>query len=112
MKLLKLELIGNGSSKGGVSPCCRKVIALGHDSFIVTEPMKPNRDYSKANGVGSRGVYDYYVLKPGNIYEIIEVLSWKRSRRYYAFILPDSSVKEMDYGEAIECLSGGSISMY
>lgn len=110
MKLLKLERIGNGSPQGGTNPYCKRIKAVGRDGFIVTEFMKFNRDYTDANGVGTRGVYDYYILPPG-IYEILEAVSWKKSRKYYLFIDDGYSEQEMNYEEAIECLSGGSVSM-
>lgn len=108
MKLLKLEHIGRCSAGG--STYCKRIKAIGRDGFLITEPMKFNRDYSNANSVGSRGVYDYYILRPG-VYEILEALSWKRSRKYYLFVSDNYNMEEMNYEEAIECLSGGSVSM-
>lgn len=40
------------------------------------------RDYSKANSVGSRGVYEYFAL-PDGVYEVNERVTWKRTRRYF-----------------------------
>lgn len=40
------------------------------------------RDYRDANSSGSRGVYLTFVLYEGRIYEVQEVLSWSRKRRY------------------------------
>ena len=111
MKLLKLERLGNGSPRSTGNPYCKQVIKLADDGFFVTIPMKFNRDYSQANSVGTRGVYDYYVLKPGRLYEIQEILSWKRMRRYYLFLHSNGDETTMTYEEAIECLSNGLISM-
>lgn len=41
------------------------------------------KDYKDANGTGSRGVYLTYVLRDGFLYEVRELLSWSRERRYF-----------------------------
>lgn len=41
------------------------------------------RDYSRANGAGTRGVYRVYMLREQVVHEVYELLSWKRSRRYF-----------------------------
>lgn len=45
--------------------------------------LKGRKDYSHANGVGSRGVYVNYILDSGKIYEVKSPISWKRSERYF-----------------------------
>lgn len=41
------------------------------------------RDYSRANSVGSRGIYEVFDLEPGKVYEINEFTSWRgRDRRF------------------------------
>lgn len=44
------------------------------------------KDYSEANGPGSRGVYIYYILQEGRTYEVKSPQSWKRTDRYFCTI--------------------------
>lgn len=46
------------------------------------EFLRGQKDYSEANSVGSRGVYLYFALPPG-IYEVNDLVSWKRTDRYF-----------------------------
>ena len=48
------------------------------------EFLQAKKDYTKANGQGSRGVYLYYTLREGERYDVHELVSWGRVRRYFA----------------------------
>ena len=113
LKVLKLERIGGGRSERGpgLEARCSKIVAVEEGGRLVTQKMNSHRDYSNANGVGTRGVYDFYTLYPGNAYEIVAPQSWKRSDHYYLFITNEGEKVRMTYEEVIECLSGGSVSM-
>ena len=41
------------------------------------------KDYSEANSIVSRGVYLYYILAPGHIYEVNDLVSWQSRQRYF-----------------------------
>jgi hypothetical protein len=41
------------------------------------------RDYRDANGTGSRGVMLTFILYPQRLYEVNELQSWKRMRRFF-----------------------------
>ena len=55
--------------------------------------MRANRDYTYANKTGSRGVYDYFNLENGHIYDISSPISWKNTERYYCRIENNELVK-------------------
>lgn len=44
--------------------------------------LAPLRDYAQANGRGSRGIYDTFILRPGRVYEVNEITGWTSHRRY------------------------------
>lgn len=69
--------------------------------------LKANVDYSEANGVGSRGIFAYYNLEEGHIYDISSQINWKRVDRYYARAGKDRLV-QMSEEEVRECLSAHS----
>jgi len=48
--------------------------------------LRPNTDYLKSNTKGTRGVYRYYWLEEGKIYEISMPLSWHKTDRFFARI--------------------------
>lgn len=62
------------------------------------------KDYSRANSVGSRGVYLYFVLEPG-IYEVHERQTWKRTRRYFCQV-EGEKITEIGRDEVVRCLNG------
>ena len=58
-----------------VGPCPRFGLAREFLSF--------NRDYAEANSLGSRGVYQWYELEEGGVFEVNAPLSWKHADRYF-----------------------------
>ena len=67
-------------------------------------------DYSKANSVGSRGIYLYYWLDEGCLYEVKEQVTWKRWERYFCRAEAGELV-EMSEDEVIEWLKDCSESV-
>jgi len=56
--------------------------------------LKGLRDYREANKQGSRGVYLTFVLYPGKLYEVHELLTWHTQRRYFCEV-KDAEVVEV-----------------
>lgn len=80
--ILKLEIIGK------ISSSCWVAEITGFDpdyNYRRTFP-KPKIDRSRANSVGTRGVYKIYTLEEGHIYEVKEQISWQRSQRYFCTV--------------------------
>ena len=111
MKLLKLERIGDGGSYkfAQKTPYCKRVVGIGSRG-LVAENIPAKRDYSNANGAGTRGVYDYYLLKEGCIYEIMEPITWKRTEHYYLLVRDGKDIR-MTFEEVFECLRSGLVPM-
>lgn len=58
--------------------------------------LKGKKDYTHANSKGSRGVFVYYLLESGNLYEVLSPVSWKRSERYFCIVTEDGEVERVD----------------
>lgn len=60
----------------------------GHSSEYKYErrflPCK--KDYSEANSTGTRGVYAYYILEEGKVYEVSSPQSWRHTDRYFCTV--------------------------
>lgn len=65
--------------------------------------LKGQKDYSEANSKGSRGVYVYYYLEEGKIYDVKKPVSWKNDRRFFCRIEGNTRI-EMEESEVKECL--------
>lgn len=69
------------------SPYHRPWVAeiCGYDSRFTfrREFLDHKTDYSRANRVGSRGIYWVYTLERGCVYEVSERRSWTKTRRYF-----------------------------
>ena len=98
---IKLERIGDEVLG---SPCfCAEITGLHPKFKFERRFLKPNRDYSQANRTGSRGVYDYFNLDEGKIYDIKSPQSWKSVDRYYCRI-EGGRIVRMDEDEVYRCL--------
>lgn len=53
------------------------------------------KDYMHANSMGSRGVYVYYTLESGAVYEVLEPLSWRKSDRYFCRVTDNGKIERI-----------------
>lgn len=58
--------------------------------------LSGKKDYQHANSKGSRGVYVYYLLGSGRIYEVLQPVSWKNSNRYFCTVSADGEILIVD----------------
>lgn len=95
---LKLELIGCWVRFRGMNfnsiirtskkkPWVAEIIGLCDQYGFKRTFLSAMGDYSEALSTKSRGVYFYYHLFPGKVYEIFEHCTWKRERRYFATVV-------------------------
>ncbi len=96
--ILRLECIGDGHrGRLSPSPCwVAEIVAVSPYSGLDRRFLHRNKDYSEANSVGSRGVYAYYILESGKIYEVSEPLTWKKTDRYLCTVTPDGEIEKLD----------------
>lgn len=96
MIVLKLECIGDDAvcrdrklpavlRTANRKPWVARLGGLDAQYGFVRTFEKSWKDYSEANSIGSRGVYACFDLNPG-FYEVQELLSWKRTVRYYIYV--------------------------
>lgn len=96
--VLSLEAIGDDAAQASRSPVGRMLglparrpwaaEIVGRDDRYGLERrfLDGKKDYRRANSIGSRGVYVYYRLEPGSVYEVNDLVSWSRSDRYFCRI--------------------------
>lgn len=92
------EMMGRDKSR----PWVARITGLDDKYGFKREFQRGQRDYSKANSIGSRGVYEYFAL-PTGIYEVHERLTWKRTRRYFIRI-EQAEIMEISREEVESCL--------
>ena len=56
------------------------------------------KDYAEANSKGTRGVYAFYILDEGKLYEVKKPVSQVRHERYFCTVV-DGSIKRLEDGE-------------
>lgn len=66
------------------------------------------KDYKDASSNGNRRIYAYYLLDDGKIYDVLEPVSWKKSRRYFCTITTDGDFKILTKQEVDQCLRSRS----
>lgn len=66
--------------------------------------MRCKKDYSKSNSKGSRGVYAFYILESGKIYDVLEPYSWKKSHRYFCTIDDNGNIEILTKEQVNQCL--------
>lgn len=84
-------------------PWVAEIVGLRWDGRLERRFLRPNRDYRNANSLGSRGVYFYYLLDEGPIYEVFARTSWKSSERYFLRIV-NGQEERIDQEEVLRWL--------
>ena len=115
--LLKLEAINDNIVKMSRQPLIKaacgsipkrqwvaRITGLDDKYKFNREFIQPQRDYSRANSAGSRGIYEYFFLSPG-VYEVSEPLSWKRTDRYFVRATSDGQTQRISEQEVRRELS-------
>lgn len=75
------------------------------DKFGYKREFLPyNKDYSRANSKGSRGVYAHYILEQGRVYEVKEPVSWKNTIRYFCAVDAEGDIVKISKEDVDECL--------
>ncbi len=65
-------------------PWVARLTGLDAKRGFMREFVRGRKDYSRANSVGSRGVFYHYMLDDNAVYEVNQQLSWgKRGVRVY-----------------------------
>lgn len=62
------------------------------------------KDYKNANSKGSRGVYAFYILESGKIYDVLEPYSWKNSHRYFCTVDDNGNIEILTKEQVDQCL--------
>jgi hypothetical protein len=62
------------------------------------------KDYRNSNSKGSRGVYAFYILESGKIYDVLEPYSWKNSHRYFCTVDNKGDIEILTKEEVDQCL--------
>jgi len=78
-----IDVLRYGQSK--LHPWVARITGRDSRYGLAREFVKGQKDYSLANSVGSRGVYEYFALTDG-IYEVNARETWKRTRRYFILV--------------------------
>jgi len=80
-------------------PWVAEITGLDDAGRMAKRLLWGQKSYAEANGIGSRGVYFYYHLEPGRLYQVQVPRTWARVERYFCRgdaagwrIVPDAKV--------------------
>lgn len=91
----------------GIAPrhWCDELIPQCEGAVYRREPLRGKRDYAEANGSGTRGVFVYYTVESGHLYEVSAPLTWKHTDRYYCIVDDAGRIVRLSEEEARAWLS-------
>jgi len=84
-------------------PWVARIIGIDPHYRYQREFLQPSKDYSEANSVGSRGVFLYYWLDDGAVYEVKEQYTWRKWRRYFCQVR-DGQIVRIEEEDVVEWL--------
>lgn len=92
----------------GRRPWVARIAGVNQNGKLIRKFVEPNKDYRDAKKSGDRGVYCTFVLRAGNVYEVHELLTWAKRRRYFCFVDSTGDLQEITLEEAVMKLSSSS----
>jgi hypothetical protein len=94
-------ITNNGKSRAW----CAKIVFAQNESIYIFKRiyLNANISYLESNSVGSRGVFAFYNLEEGNVYEVNSPLNWKHDDRYFCRIENNELIR-MTKQEVLEWL--------
>ncbi len=63
-------------------------------------------DYTFSNSAGSRGIFRWYTLESGRVYEVSAPVDWHRADRYLCRVTDDGDIVRLTQEEAVAWRSG------
>jgi hypothetical protein len=61
--------------------------------------LRYNKDASQANSAFTRGVYLWFILESGRLYEVFEMLSWTRTAKYWCTVTENGDIQKLSFEE-------------
>jgi hypothetical protein len=74
---------------------CAELIGVGADGELLGARLRGKRDYTDANGIGSRGVSVYYLLESGRLYEVSAPRTWRHTEHYYCTVTDAGAIERL-----------------
>ena len=81
---------------------CAEILGLHPVYTLSRRFLQGQKDYARANRKGSRGIYVYYLLESGKLYEVKEPVSWKNTARNFYIVTPSGDIERISKEEALE----------
>jgi hypothetical protein len=76
-----------------------EIIGLDGEGKFVRSYLPGRTDYSRAKGRGQRGVFRYYILESGRVYDVAEQTDRARFDRYYCTVDEDGDIVRLEREE-------------
>lgn len=104
--ILELEVFQGNPARGlvlqGTAPWVALITGLNSKGYFVRQFERGDTDYSRANSVGSRGVFRYYHLKSGRIYEVAERFNWRRQEQYFCRVNHEGDIVRLTRQQVLD----------
>lgn len=96
---LRIEDIGNPFRRRA---WVAEIVGYEDKFYYARRFLRPVVDYSDANSVGTRGVYRYYWLELGKIYDVSEPLTWRKTDRYFCRVGELGNIEKINSNDVDE----------
>lgn len=96
-----IQLLKYGQKK--FRPWVARLHGLDEKYGFAREFVVGMRDYTFANAIGSRGIYEYFALEDG-LYEVNECIKLGYARRYFIRV-ENAEITEISHEEVERCLN-------
>lgn len=69
-----------------------EITGVDTEGQFIKRMVPHKRSYREATASGNRGIYAYYTLEDGRVYEVSAPITWQREDRYFCRVTPDGCI--------------------
>lgn len=93
---LSREVVGG---YGGRRPWVAEILGADPQYGLLRRFLQGKSDYLRSNATGSRGIFVYFVVEEGRIYEASYYATWSKRERYFFRFLEGGKQQRMTRDE-------------
>lgn len=92
-------VVGEGFTR---RPWVTEIVGREDSAKLVRRSLLANWQRKDANSKQTRGVYLWFILESGRLYEVRACQSWRSTRRYFCTVSEDGAIYELTPEQAAE----------
>lgn len=81
-----------------------EITGITKNNKFYREFLRCKKDYANSNRQGNRGIYSWYILESGSVYEVFRPLNWSKTECFFCKVSDIGNIIKISSDEVKACL--------